>query len=446
MRDTFRNRCGRTLVAALLAAGLAAGAAAETLKLNADAAARRALEVSHGAAAAAQRVAGASSKLAAADAARMPTISAGATVQERSSVPELAVRFDPTGPPLTIFPDIRTAYNVGLDVTQPLYTGGSVTAARAASRHELDAARADESSTRSAVALNARLAYWRTAADLASVDTAKSQQRRAERLLEDAHSLRQAGMAVDADVLAGEARTAAARLAVIRAQTAADDAMAALRSLLQVPSGTTVELADAMPATLPAAPAPLPALQEQARKHRPEIDALAARVEALGAREEVAGAASRPTVGASAQWDLARPNQRYLPMKDEWNDSWSIAIAARWKLWDGGRTGAETAVVRAEKRALAEELADARRRVDLDVERARLQVESALAAVTAADASRQAAAARLTAEEERYQAGLATTSDVLAAQADLAAAETQQVEARTGAWTASARLDWAVGR
>ncbi|MCG6961904.1 MAG: TolC family protein, partial [Acidobacteria bacterium] len=328
----------------------------------------------------------------------------------------------------------------------PLYTGGSVTAARTATRHELDATRADESSTRSAISLNARLSYWRTAAALASVSTAKSQQRRAERLLDDARSLRKAGMAVNADVLAGEARAAAAHLAVIRAQTAADDAMAALRSLLQVPAATTLELADAMPATLPAAPAPLADLQGQGRKSRPEIAALAARVEALGAQEKVARAASRPTVGASAQWDLARPNQRYFPLADQWNDSWSVGIAAHWKLWDGGRSGAETAVVRAEKRALAEKLADARRQVDLEVERARLQLESALAAVPAADASRTAAAARLTAEEERYQAGLATTTDILNAQADLAAAETQQVEARTGAWTANARLEWAVGR
>ncbi|MCG6964240.1 MAG: hypothetical protein LJE95_13345, partial [Acidobacteria bacterium] len=115
MTDRFTNRCGRTLVVALLAAGLAAVASADTLRLDADAAVRRALEVSHGAAAAAQQVAGATSKVAAADAARMPTVSAAAAVQERSSVPELAIQLDPTRAPLTIFPDIRTAYDVTLD-------------------------------------------------------------------------------------------------------------------------------------------------------------------------------------------------------------------------------------------------------------------------------------------------------------------------------------------
>ncbi len=278
------------------------------------------------------------------------------------------------------------------------------------------------------------------------MDAALSQQKRAEKLLADARSLRKAGMAVDADVLAAEARTASARLAVIRARTDADERMAELRSLLDEPAGTEIELADAMPQALPPEPAPLPALQSGALDARPEVAVLEARVGASAAREDVARAAARPTVGASAGWTLARPNMRYLPLADQWNDSWSVGVSARWSLWDGGRTAAEVAAAKARRGALAEELADARRRVDLDVERARLALTSARAAVEAADAARKAAAARLTAEQNRYEAGLSTTADVLDAQADLTAAETQQVETRTGAWMAQARLDWAVGR
>jgi outer membrane protein len=420
---------------------------AETARFDADGAVARALAVSHTTAAAAERVDVARSSVSAANAARLPTVSAAAAVQELSSVPEFAAAIHgQTEPPVVLFPDIRTDYSFSLGLRQALYAGGAVTSARSASRHELTAAEQERRSVHNALVLTARQAYWQAAAADAAVGTAESRLRRAERFREDARALRAAGMAVNADVLAADARAAAARLAVIRARTAADDAMAALRSLLQLPSGGEVELADAMPASLPPEPEPLAALQEEARVRRPDLAAVAARTSASAANTEVVRAGARPSLGAVAQWDLARPNQRYLPLENAWHDSWSVGLSANLTVWDGGRTRADVAVAQAQQRALSEELADLQRRVDLDVEQRRLQLASALAAVPAADASRQAAEARLTAVDERFRAGLATSVDVLEAEADLTAAETEQVDARTSAWIAAARLDWAVGR
>jgi len=460
MKDRLETSAQRRPIAGLLpllalpvalllmtaASARSAQSAGSTLRLDADEAARRAVEVSHRAAAAGERVSGAVSDVAAADAARLPKLSAAAAAEERSSVPELDAPLGPQGELITIFPDIRNAYGLTVDLTQPIYAGGSITASRQAARHELAATRADQASAQSVVGLQARLAYWRVASGRAAVIAAESQERRAERLLADARSLREAGMAVNADVLGGEARAAAARVEVIRAQTFAGDALAELRSLLDLDRGTEVELTDAVPGALPPAPDPLSVLQAEARRTRPEVVALAARVDALAEREKAARAPARPSVGAVAAWSMARPNQRFLPLTDEWNDSWSVGISARWALWDGGRTRAEVAAVGSRRSALAEELAETERRIDLDVERSRLALDSALAAVAAADASQEASAARLAAEEDRYRAGLATTTDVLDAQGELALAERQQVEARTAAWMASAQLDWAVGR
>lgn len=450
MTTDSRCECGRGgriwrgLLFGLMAL-TAADVQADTLHIDATAAAKRAVEVSHSTAAARKQVDAAHSDVDAADAVRLPTLRAAANAEERSSVPELTVPLGPSGP-TTIFPDIRTAYSLGLDLTQPIYAGGDIAGTRSASRHDLAATQADMQTTEAGVALEARLAYWRAASDRAAVEAAKSQRKRAQRLQEDTQSLRTAGMAVEADQLAAEARVAAARLAVVKAQTTADQSMAALRSLLAASPDTELELADAMPDRLPPGPKPLSMLQAEARSQRGEVAAVQARVEATSAREKVAGSSDRPSVGATVAWNVARPNVRYLPLVDEWNDSWSVGISARWALWDGGRTRANVAAVQAKRGALQEQLLETERRVNLDVEQARLGLVSALAAVSAADASQKASAARLQAENERYAAGLSTTSDVLDAQSDLAAAETEQVRARTGAWMAEAKLEWAVGR
>ncbi len=434
------------LAAVVAAALVAVPAGAAPARIDADAAAQRAVEVSHAAAAAAARTATARAGADAADAERRPVLGAAASLSELSSVPEFKAPLNGPGQPLvTIFPDIRTRYALGLTLSQPLYTGGAVSAGIAASHRELDAARADSGSTRAEVALQARLAYWHAAAAAAAVDTARAEVDRARRLVDDSRALADAGMAVRADLLSADARLAAARLRLVQSQADAADAVDTLASLLQLPPGG-IELADAMPTALPPAPAPLSDLRSEARTARPELLAASHRLAALAAREELAGAGARPTVGAVAQIREARPNERYLPLSDTWNESWSVGVSADWTLWDGGRTRARVAAARGRRDAAAADMAELQRRIDLEVELARRGLSASLDAVAAADASQQAAAAREEAVRERYAAGMATSAEVVEAQAALAAAETEQITARTGAWIAAARLQRAVGR
>lgn len=438
--------CAATLAALVLLPALPA-VAGESLRLDADDAARMAVEASHLATAAGARLSGAEADVRAADAARLPTVDASAALAYRSSVPELSVPLGgPGSTPTTIFPDIRTTAMAELSVSQPLYTGGAVAGGRTAARLGRDATAADRDRTLADVRLAARSAYWRAVAAEAGVVAATAQQTRAQRLLDDARSLREAGMAVPADVLAAQARVASAQVAVIRAGTAARDALATLRSLLGRPPGVELVLADRDTEAVPPSPAALEPLVDEATAARPELRAADARIAALDARRQVVEAGRRPTVAATGSYDIARPNARYLPLEDAWNDSWSVGVSARWTVFDGDRVDARSAAVHAEQDAARADRAELARQVALGVESARLELEAALQAVPAADAARDAAAAREQASEERYAAGLAPIQERLDAQAELAAAEVEQIQTRASAWIARAALDRAVGR
>ncbi len=436
------------LAIALLAVTLAAtgAGAADTVRLDPEETVRLALAASHRVAAAGARVSGSEAAVEAADAAAWPRLTASASATRQSSVPQFDVALTPGMPPIGLYPDIRNTFAANLNLEQVVYAGGAITSNRMAARSTAEASRAEEDSTRSRVVLESRRAYWNAAATQAEVDNAHAERERAQRLLTDARSLREAGMAVRADVLSAQAQLAASELRVVRTETDAADAMATLRSLVQVPLPTAIELADRVPARLPPQPAPLTELRDEARTTRSELVSMRSSLDALAAREEAARAPARPSVAAVAQWLMARPNQRYFPLTDTWHDSWSVALSGSWRLWDAGRTRAGVAEVRWQHRALAEDLAERERTIDLEVDTARRNLESSLAAVRAADASWEAARAREDAVRERYQAGLDTMADVLQAQAALAAAETQRVRARTSAWVAAADLAHAVGR
>jgi len=332
-----------------------------------------------------------------------------------------------------------------VSLRQPLWTGGEISASRQAARQDEQAAEADAARVAADLRYEARTAYWRAVAAGAALDAARAEAERAQQLLDDASSLRSAGMAVRADELGAEARLAAARLKVIDAEAELDNRLAELRSLLDLAETAEIVLSDTG-SRLPAEPPNLDALVAEARSERAEIAALAARRDALASRSTTVSADSRPQISLAAQWDVARPNERHLPLRDEWDTSWSVGVVAGWQVFNGGRTGAQAAALDAERRALEAELGEVERRVSLDVETARRTVEAALAADAAASASVAAATAREADSRDRYTAGVATVSEVLDAQSELADAELAKVRARAGAWIADAGLRRAVGR
>jgi outer membrane protein TolC len=436
-----------TLLAVLLTVLLSPSVGAQTTRLDADTSARMAIGASALTIAAADRVEASVSAVEAADAARWPVLSANADLVQRSAVPEFGVPTDdPNEPVFILFPNIENTYSADLRLSQPIYTGGAIAATREAARFDQSAATSTSSMTALDLAYSARSLYWSAVAATASVQVAEAQLTRTRRLLDDARALRDAGMAVNADVFAAEARAASADVDVIRASTEMEKALASLRSLLGLDPNTALVLADTQTDRVPREPARLEDLQTVAIENRPELLVTDARIQGLGARAKATNAARKPTVGLSAHWKYAHPNERYLPPVDEANDSWGISLGASWQFFDGSRTKAQVAEVHAEQRALQSDRAELERRILLEVESARLELRSAIEAVNAADASAAAAEAWEEASSERYAAGLAMLSELLDAQADLTAAEVAQVRTRVSAWMAEATLRRAVGQ
>ena len=437
-------RWGLTVALSLIAAS---PAAADTLRVDADTAVEMALAASQRVVAADARIGAAQLTVDAADAARLPVVGASAAVSQRSAVPEFAAATGGPGTePVVIFPNIETAYAAGIGVKQPLYAGGGIQAGREAARHGLAAADSSQDLTRLDLGYEARGSYWWAIAADAALGAAEAQERRALRLLDDARALRRAGMAVDADVLGAEARAASAQLDVVRTATELSSRLADLRSLLGLAGDVDLELADRGTHALPPLPAPLDELLAAAFGSRPELAIADVRIAEALATERSVNAARKPAVGLSAHWDLERPNNRYLPLEDAWNDAWSVGLRATWTVFDGRRTAAEAAAVRAEAQAMAADRDELARLVRLQVETARLELEAALEAVASADASRAAAAAREEASRERYAAGLAPIVEMLDAQAELTDAEVAQITVRVTAWIATAALERAIGR
>ena len=435
------------LAVALFVGATAIPCHSENLHLDAEEAAQMAVRASTLTVAAADRVEASQSTVKAADAARLPVLTANAGYIRHSAVPEFGVPTEnPDDPVFILFPNIQNHYRVDLSVSQPIWTGGAISASREAARTDESAATWSQSRTALDLGYSARTLYWSAVAAAAGVEVAEAQLKRTQRLLDDARALREAGMAVNADVFAAEARFSAAEVDIIRTRNEEAQALTRLRSLLGVAANTMISLAGTGTEKVPQPPSPRTDLEEAALDNRPELKITDAYIEGLGARARSVNAARKPTVAATGQYLLARPNQRFLPPVDERNDSWMVGVSASWRFFDGSRTKEQVATVQAEQRAMQHDRSELERQIRLEVATTRLELESALKAIASADTTAAAAEAWEEASSERYAAGIAMLSELLDAQADLAAAQMAQVRSRASAWLADAALRRAVGR
>jgi len=236
-----------------------------------------------------------------------------------------------------------------------------------------------------------------------------------------------------------------AELNHISAVGAARLAEADLKRLTGLPPQTRIEPTVTL-AEPPGAPEELEALVAAALEQRAELRALALRVAAARSGVRVAAAAGRPQAALSAGFDYANPNRLILPPSAEWRHTWHAGVQASWRVFDGGRTSAAAARVRAQADALQARLDEAQRAVRLEITRQLVEVRTARAALNVAQRGREAARENQRVTQDRYREGVSRSAELLDAQTTLLRAGLDETAAAARLHVARAALDRAVGR
>jgi outer membrane protein len=437
-----------TAVVSLVSGGMAGPESADAqpgpLRLTLADAVDRGLGASHRLAEFRAREAGARASVDGRHAALRPLLSAQAGFTRTNHVDEFAVRV-PGGPIQVVYPDLPNNYRTRLDLQWPIFTFGRTEALERMARAELDATGQDLDAARNDLRLEITRAFWALVTANESVRVVGESVKRMDASLEDVRNRLNVGLIPPNDVLSVEAQRSRQQMLLIQARNTRELAAADLRRLVGLAPDTPVDL----DATLEEPGAAIPdaeTLVAEARKARPERQALATRVGEAATRRQVAEAGTKPTIAVAGGGDYSRPNSRIFPRVADWKNSWDASVNLNWLLWDGGRVRADIADAAAGQLALEERLAEFDSQLELEVRQRRLDVESARATIAAAvDAVRSASEARRVVGE-RFAAGVAISTDVLDAQVTLLQVELDRTEALARAKLAEARLDRAIGR
>lgn len=357
----------------------------------------------------------------------LPDVSAGYGYSKSSTG-----RLDPTGQQITNtswFSELRAGYDVFSGLRRVTDLRGT--------RRRVSAADARLEERRFETILRVKTSFYSAIAARQLVEVERDRVRRQEAQLDSVSVQLELGRVARTDVLRSEVALNNARLALIRAESAARTATFRLaREVGLREPATPADEADLEPR-------PLELTREEAvtvgLRAGPSVSSARADAEAASAEAWSARSRYLPDLRVEGVWAWQAPE---FPPADR---SWQVFVFGRYPLFNGfqresevARRSARADAARAEERAAELELRAA-------VDSAYSMIEAALASISLAEQTVELAGEELAAQQERFRLGRGTILEVQEAQIALQQAEVDRVRARLDYQVGVAQLEYLLG-
>ena len=370
-----------------------------------------------------------------------PSLKLLASYQHLSEVPEFKIPFP--GVP-TIFPYIPNTYTARASLQQPLFTGWKLQGAADNASYQAEASRSDVAKDRAELVFNIRSAYW-------GLFRAKEVQRLADENLtqvtahlKDIENFLNQGLATKNDVLKVKVQLSNSRILQSDAANNVRVAAIVFNSTIGIALDTKVGIASPPTSSTKDFPE-LETILKSAFQQRPEVLALESRVKAADAGIVAAAGGWFPQIFLTGNYYYSRPNQRILPSKDEFKDTWDFGISLQFDLWNNLTAMHQTNQAKAQYEQTKDALATLRDGITLEVMQSFLNYQQAKERIHLAELSVEQANESYRITAEKFKSGLTTSSELLDAEVALLQSKLQFTQSLVDHELAQARLDKAIG-
>ncbi|MCB9704071.1 MAG: TolC family protein [Myxococcales bacterium] len=296
------------------------------------------------------------------------------------------------------------------------------------------------------VEVDARLAYYNWLRTVAAVVVAEESIARSQARLADAQASFEAGVVSKADVLRLDSLVASTEAGVVQARALRELAAKHLAVMMNREGADFTVGEDVLADLRPAKAEALDDLVREAHERRRELLSLRQSGRAVDQGVRSIRAMYYPRLDGFAEGTYANPNQRFFPLQNKWNASWSVGVRLSYSLSQTLRTRAEVKDLKADGRKLAHQEEALRRGITMEVTQAYLDRQNALAAIELGGRAVRSSEEAYRVAADLYQAGTATTTDIIDAEVARVTTTLQEVNARIDLRVAELRLRYSVGR
>ncbi len=331
---------------------------------------------------------------------------------------------------------MRGTYMAGLTLTQPIYTGGKISAGRQMARLGRQIADQQLRMTRMDVLVDADNAYWSYIAVRRKVRMLESYSTQMDTIYKQTSSAVAAGMAIENDLLRIEAKRTEIEYQLQRARNGADLCRMALCNVIGAPLDTAIEPTD----TTFNIESPTAMSLDIAR--RPEVGLLEKQIDVNMQRIRDARSEMLPTVGLSAGYSYYgniklkgfadMGNGTTVPYTQEFRDGIGIAmLSVKIPIFHWGESRKKMHKARYELDNSQLELQRNMRLMSIEAQQAVQNVEDGYRMIHTAESGLRQAEENLRVMRNRYAAAMSPLTDLLDAQSQWQQAQSNLIEAQT---------------
>jgi outer membrane protein len=371
-----------------------------------------------------------------------PSLKLQGSYQRLSEVPDFKIPLP--GAPTSIFPYIPNTYSARASFQQPLFTGWKFQGAVDNAAYQAEAAGSDVVKDKAELVFSIKSAYW-------TVFRAKEIKRLSEENvkqiashLEDAENLMKQGMATTNDVLKVKVQLSNSKILQSDATNNVRLATITFNSTIGIALDTDIGIASQLTPVSKDHPELDKALAS-ALKARPEILSMESRVKAASAAVTSAAGGWFPQIFLTGNYYYARPNQRIIPSKDEFKDTWDFGISLQFDLWNNLTAFHQSNQAKAQYEQTKDALVTLKDGITLEVTQSYLSFQQAKERIRLAELTVEQANENYRTAAEKYKTGLTTSSELLDAEVALLQSKLQLTQSLVDHELAEARLEKAIG-
>ena len=376
------------------------------------------------------------------DAAMLPKLKLRASYKRLSDVDPFEIN-TPYGN-FVVSPTILNNYSTQLTLSQPLFTGLRLKSQSDIAELSTKAAQEQYKAVKSDLIYDIKNAYWSLfkAQQLKKVLDENVDQFKAH--LTDAKNMMSVGMMTNNDVLKIEVQLSDAMFKQTEAENAVQLSKVALANVLGISLDTDFVIVSATQLNTKKYDE-LNNLVEKAVDLRPEVKAADLRVKASESGVTAAKSGWYPQISLEGNFYYSRPNQRIVPAKDEFNDTWDLGVSLNMNIWDWMTTAHKTDQAQASLAQSMDALGSIKDGVTLEVTQNYLNMQQGKDKIEIAGLTVKQAEENLRVTDEKFRSGLELSSDLIDAEVALLQAKTNYTNSVVDFELAKARLEKSIG-
>ena len=375
----------------------------------------------------------------------LPKMSLGAGYTRLSDVPPFLVSVPIFPLPIKIQDAILNNYNFRLTLQQPLFTGFRLSSLKSAAEYNREAFKSDFNKDMNDAALSIHVAFWNYYKAQKILALVEENLKQLEQHLSDTKNFLENGLATRDDFLKIEVQYSNVKLSEIESANNVKMAQAAFNKTIGL---NLTEKTDIVSSEIPVnvGEVKFEDLVKEAVDRREELISTQLRIKA--GEETVSAARSNwfPSLFLVGDYYYNRPNQRIMPAKDEFDNTWDVGVSLTWDLWNWGYNSSQT--IQAEQLLVQSKtsLQQIKDNIELELYQNYLDLIGEYEKVDVNKKSVEQAQENYKITSAKYNQQTATSTDLIDADISLLDAKTRLANSLVDFQLAKVKLEKAAGR